>query len=163
MRNSKALIGTGIALILIGILLLAVQFRPGDWSGILLLPTLALIFLVWGLCVRSVGLLIPGGVLFGVGLGAFLIERVFINVSDEMSGGIFMLAFALGWGLITLLSALIGRLHWWPLIPGGIMAFIGVALLVGEAGQRLLTILGQWWPILLILLGLYLILRQLRK
>jgi hypothetical protein len=48
---------------------------------------------------------------------------------------------------------------WWPLIPGGILALVGGALLLGDAGLTFLTIVGQFWPLALVAAGLYLLWR----
>ncbi len=152
---------TGVGLIAVGLLILTAQFIRSDWLGLLFLPTLGLIFLVWGSAARNVGLLIPGGVLIGIGLGTFLIESAFPGLEDTATGGVFLLSFSLGWGLITLLSAVFtDRVHWWPLIPGGIMALIGGTLLVGGAALEALGLTGRWWPLGLIGLGIWLLLRR---
>ena len=151
----------GIALIAIGVLVLVAQFSKSELLGLLFLPGLGLIFLLWGSAVRSVGLLIPGGVLSGIGLGAYLMEGPLSYLEDEAEGAVFLLSFAFGWALITLLSALVCReVHWWPLIPGGIMALIGSALLVGGPALTALEWTGKVWPLILIGLGAYLLLRR---
>lgn len=151
----------GIGLIVIGLLILAAQFVRSDWMGLLFLPALGLIFLVWGSVAQNVGLLIPGGVLSGIGLGVFLTEVVFPGLESVGTGGVFLTSFGLGWGLITLLSAIFtDRVHWWPLIPGGILGLIGGLLLMGGAGLAVLELIGRWWPLVLIGLGLWLLLRH---
>jgi len=158
---SRSRLIAGLALIAIGLVTLAAQFVQWDWLGLLFLPTLGVIFLVWGCVTRNVGLLIPGGILSGTGLGAFLIEHAIPGLGDEASGGVFLLSFALGWGLITLLSAIFTpRTHWWPLIPGGIMVLIGGGLVLDGAVLDLLALIGRWWPLGLIAAGLWLILRH---
>lgn len=155
-RNGKMV--AGAALIVLGLLALAAQFVQGDWLELLFLPALATVFLVWGVLARQVGLLIPGGILGGIALGAYLIEGPLAGLEEASSGGVFLLAFSLGWGLITLLSGLVTeKTHWWPLIPGGIMALIGAGLLAGELGQMLLNLAGKAWPLALIAIGLYLL------
>lgn len=154
-KRSQALI-TGLILILIGLFSLAVQYIKVDWIGLLILPGLGLIFLAWGLIVREVGLLIPGGILSGIGLSAYLLEGPFSGLDGSQEGGIFFLSFALGWGLITVLSAVIRDFQWWPLIPGGIMAGIGSLLMLGEPGLKVLELIGKAWPLALIAVGLYL-------
>lgn len=151
----------GIALIVIGLLTLTAQaFDLNDFS-LLVLPTLAVIFLIWGLMTRTFGLIIPGGILGGLGLGTLLIELPWLHLSDTTKGGVFLLTFAAGWVLITLLSFFTcARWQWWPLIPGGILAAIGGILLTGATGQKLLEALAYVWPIALILLGLYLLVRR---
>jgi len=154
----------GIALIAIGVLVLVAQFSKSDLWRLLFLPGLGLIFLIWGSAVRSVGLLIPGGVLSGIGLGAYLMEGPLSYLEGEAEGAVFLLSFAFGWALITLLSALVCReTHWWPLIPGGIMTLIGGALLVGGPALTALEWSGKAWPLILIGLGAYLLLRQQKR
>ncbi len=149
----------GVALIGIGLLLLVAQLVGGELLGRAFLLLLGGIFVLWGLLSRQIGLLIPGGILSGLGLGVLLITGPFHSLEEADQGGVFLLAFALGWGLISLLSLLLpGRACWWPLIPGGILALIGGGLLWGEAGRQVLEWVGQLWPVALIAGGLYLIL-----
>jgi len=153
----------GIALIAIGVLVLVAQFAGSEMLGLLFLPGLGLIFLIWGSAARSVGLLIPGGILSGIGLGVYLLGGPLSYLEGEAEGAVFLLSFAAGWGLITLLSAVVCReTHWWPLIPGGIMALIGGALLAGELGLTALDWAGKLWPLILIGLGAYLLVRRQR-
>ena len=151
----------GLALIVIGLVALAAQFIDSPNLGLLVLPTLAIIFLAWGLITRTFGFIIPGGILAGIGLGAILVQSDLTSQHELMQGGVFMLAFAGGWALITLLSVFTtDRLQWWPLIPAGIMAIIGALLLAGEAGLKVLELSEYIWPIALIVVGLAIILRR---
>lgn len=153
----------GAVLILIGVFLLANNYLQGSDLGIYLLPALGALFLIWGLLVKNTGLLIPGGILVGIGTGAFLIDGPLANSAEPVRGGTFLMVFAAGWALISLLSIFTTtprRFAYWPLIPGGIMALIGGALLSGNTGIRALEIFGQVWPVGLILVGAYLLLRR---
>ncbi len=159
----------GVVLIAIGLLLLAEQVLGrylGEMRGLFVLPALGIVFLAWGSVSRKVGLLIPGGILSGLGLGAILVQGPLANFSEEATGGVFLLCFASGWLLITIFSALFARCTvLWPLIPGGIMALIGDGLLAGAEGLVALTFLNNAWPVALIAVGLYMILwrRGLRR
>ena len=51
---------------------------------------------------------------------------------------------------------------WWALIPGGIMAVIGGAMLLGGAWLKLLELSNLLWPAALILTGIYIIFRRSR-
>ena len=153
----------GTALIAIGLFVLIAQFVESETLGLLFLPGLGLIFLLWGSLARSVGLLIPGGILSGIGLGVYLMGGPLSHLEGEAEGAVFLLSFAAGWALITLLSALVCQeAHWWPLIPGGIMALIGGALLAGGAALTALEWAGKAWPLIFIGFGLYLLLRHAR-
>ena len=154
----------GVALIMIGFIALAAQLLPSANLGMLVMPALAVIFIAWGALTRESGFFIPGGILAGIGAGALLISGPFQDAGEQLEGGVFMLAFAAGWLLIPALSILFtSERHAWALIPAGIMALIGAALLVGGAALTVLEAAGVLWPVLLILGGLFLIFRQLLR
>ena len=159
-KNRAGWIG-GIVLIAIGVFLFLNQVLKVD-LGIYFPLALGVVFLVWGAATRRIGLLIPGGIVAGIGVGALLVEGIGPNYAEPASGGLFLLAFAGGWGLITLASALFTpHVAWWPLIPGGILAVIGAALLAGSTGLKFLEYLGMGWPVILIILGVYLLFKRL--
>ncbi len=160
-RRARGRMIAGVILVLIGVMTFLSQFFPS--AGLLFLPGLAVIFLAWGLLTHKIGLVIPGGVLAGIGAGAILMEGPFKNVQEPAQGGIFLLAFACGFLLISLLSPFVlpeRRLMWWPLIPAGFMAFTGAALFAGPAGLTVLHYLGYGWPVVLVALGIWMIFRR---
>lgn len=160
-RNQNAWIG-GAALIAIGLLALASQVVKSDQLGLLFVPALGIIFIVWGIGGRSAGLMVPGGILCGVGLGALLVTSLGA-LSAEARGGLFLLSMAAGFASITPLSMLSTcRTQWWALIVAGIMGLVGGALLIGGAALDALQLAGYLWPLLLIALGVYVIFRRTR-
>lgn len=158
-RQRKGLLG-GLILIGLGLYLFAAQFVQAPWMGLLIMPALGLIFLAGGLAGRNPGLLIPGGILSGLGLGTYLVAGPLGDVSELTRGAVVLISFAAGWGLIPLLSALIGRRVLWPLIPGGILAAVGGLLLAGTAGQAALEWAGRLWPLALIAAGVGMLWRR---
>ncbi len=153
----------GVALILIGALLLIAQITQSANLGLLIPAALGVIFLVWGLVTRTFGLVIPGSILVGIGLGISLITGPYSAMESDAQGGVFMLAFAGGWLLMCLLSPLTtSGFQWWPLIPGGIIGAIGLALASGGFGMQLLQIIGYGWPLILVGIGIYLLLKRRR-
>lgn len=161
--NRSAIIG-GLILILGGVLAVLRQFVPDSWDlgfGLLVLLGLGAAFHIAGLLTREVGWFIPGGILTGLGVGLALVDGPFARLipdgllpGDE--GGLFMLAFAGGWFLIVLTTALFtDDTQWWPLIPGGIMLLIGLAAGFGSVFTTVLSLLGRAWPIALIAIGIY--------
>jgi hypothetical protein len=153
-RRSGGIIG-GAILIAIGLLALLEQFVHVNW-GLYFLPLLALVFLTAGIIERRPGMLIPGGILAGIGAGAILVQSsLFHGVGDPVRGGLFMITFAAGWAVITGASYLIGKLMLWPLIPAAIIGLFGVALLA-----NIVPVFSYFWPVALIALGLFLILRR---
>jgi hypothetical protein len=143
----------GLILIGIGILALVAQFVNFGNLGIYFLLGLGLIFHALGVIRRDAGYFIPGGVLSGIGLGIVLVTSGGALGMD--GGGLFMLAFAAGWVSVTVMSALFGEeTHWWALIPAGIMALIGLGVSFGGLFLTVLSALGTWWPLFLIIAGI---------
>ncbi len=120
----------GVILVLFGAMLLFQRWFDITTYAFLLL---GFAMLAWGSLTHRTGWLIPGGVLSGIGLGILAMEGPW-NFPAEMQGGIFLVCFAFGWFAITLLSAIFTCTQWWALIPGGIMAVIGGAILVTRGG-----------------------------
>ncbi len=153
-RRHGGIVG-GAILISIGLFALLQQFVDVNW-GLYFLPLLALVFLTAGIVERRPGLLIPGGILAGIGAGSILVQSsLFYGMADPTRGGLFFLTFAAGWAVITGASYLIGKLMLWPLIPAAFMGLFGLALLT-----NVVAIFSYFWPVLLIGVGLYMILRR---
>ena len=160
-----AVIG-GLILIFGGALALAAQFVPDSWGidfGLFVLLGLGVAFLAAGILTRESGWLIPGGILSGIAAGIALTggplaRFVPAGLIPGDEGGLFLIAFGGGWFLITALSVVFTtRPQWWPLIPGAILTFIGLAVAFGSVFETLLVAAARLWPIALIALGLYLL------
>lgn len=153
----------GFILISMGLIALLSQlelFSGFDSYTTYFMAGLGGLFLLWGILTRQAGLLIPGGIISGIGWGIVFVTGA-PQLSSDAEGGIFMLTFAAGWALITLLTAVLTpKPHYWALIPGGIMALIGGSLLFGGALMTALEWLGKGWPIILILLGAHVLLNN---
>jgi hypothetical protein len=151
----------GVMLIAIGLLVFLSQIVKVPQIELLILPGLAVIFLLWGVITREIGLIIPGGILAGVALGVYLMIGPYAGQIEENQAGVFMLAFSAGWALISLLSPISKQgFQWWPLIPGGIIGLVGLAIMRGGAAMQLLEIIGYIWPLVLVAIGAYLLLRR---
>jgi hypothetical protein len=158
-RKSDAWIG-GVILVLIGAAALAANYTIIPAYLMLLVPGLALLLV--GLFKRQLGPVIPGCILSSLSVGAYLVSQGLASLSGEAMGAVFMVTLACGFFAIALLSLYTqrGRLAWWPLIPGGVLASIGGMLLGGESGLKALEIFSKAWPAALVLLGAYLLLRR---
>jgi hypothetical protein len=138
----------GAILVVIGVALLALELAKGfgEWIVLILIGGA---FLTAYFLRRSYGLLIPGCILVGLGLGA-IGTNTMPGVGDFTQIG-------LGVGFIAIY--VIDRVyrspktHWWPLIPGGILLVTGLGALSGDLGR----VLRDGWPLLLVLAGLILI------
>ena len=150
-RNPRVV--AGVILVLLGAATLLQRWLNIGNTIVLLL---GLGFLIWGSVSHRTGLIIPGGVLSGIGLGILAIQGPW-RLPLAGQNGIFLLCFALGWFLITLLTALFTCTQAWALIPGGIMALIGGAILVTNGAFRWLD-LNLVYAAILILIGLVLLL-----
>lgn len=155
----NAVIG-GAILIMVGVLALLTNFVTFPGFLFLLAPGLA--FLTWGLLARKTGLIIPSGILSGIATGIYLIEGPLSHLDGPADGAVFLLALAAGFFLVTLFGFYTerGQFVWWPLIPGGILSVIGGMLLSGESGLKALEVINLGWPVILIAIGGYLLLRR---
>lgn len=127
----NATASAGLTLMAIGVVILADQYLKTGWLSLLALPIGGMIFLGWGILSRRLSLIIPGGLMSGLGIGGFLALSHFLNLSFPDRAGLLLVAFALGWGVITLASAVFtGQVAWWPLIPGSVLASIGACLII---------------------------------
>lgn len=147
----------GIILIIIGIAVLLINFKlvePG-----FMLVALGASFLVAFVFMRLIGFLIPGMILFWLGIAVTLNQSNILN--PRLDGPVILTA--LGLAFMSIFIFMGRRRHWWPLIPGGILLVLGVASLL--ALQNLLPFtVGQLanliLPAILIIIGLWLIFRQ---
>ncbi|MGC9347978.1 MAG: hypothetical protein ACP5JG_07565 [Anaerolineae bacterium] len=97
--------------------------------------------------------MIPGGIL----LSLALLIGVEPYIGDDVFAGLFLLAIGLTFAIVYLVSTPEGRMTW-ALIPAGILALIGLILL--SAATQLIAYI---WPVVLIVIGAYLLLRNVGK
>ena len=157
----------GIILISVGIALLLMQFYPGlfdgfEWPWVLLV--LGGIFTVSSLVGRIGGLMVPGVILLGLG-GIFLYQTRTGNWDS----------WAYVWALMPALvglGLLLGSLYddeMRPARPVGAIMLVGglvvFAILGGASGGLfgLSADILRFWPVLLILLGLGVLVRAMRR
>ncbi len=146
-KERKGQIIAGIILILVGISISGLRQLIGfhENSFMLLLGSL---FIAAYFYKDSYGLLIPGCIIFGLGLSSaqFGIVKNYSQFNTVGLGlgfiGIFM---------IDLINK--GKTHWWPLIPGGILTIVGLS----SSPFNLWKIFNLGWPVILIILGLWII------
>lgn len=123
---------------------------------------LGVVFTGWSLVAREWGLLVPGGILTGLGAGILLQRSP--DLSRATESGAFLLCFAGGWLLITALSALhFKRRVLWPLIPALAFAALGAAQLAGPEVRRVLRLVQEFWPWALLAVAAWLLLARPRR
>jgi len=165
-KRRNDLIG-GLLLISIGALVLVGKYFNLNTIpnlSLFFLPALGALFMLAGILGRNAGLMVPGGILSGIGWGAYLVAGPFTWQTDAQQGGIFLLAFALGWVSITVVSALFAkRTVWGTLIPAAVLAAVGGALFFGGAFMDVLEVAGKLWPLALIAAGVAVIFKATRR
>jgi hypothetical protein len=114
-----------------------------------------------GLYWKLFGLIIPGCLLIGISPGLFFAWGNSNVESGLVNTGVFLVCFALGWGLITIFSKVqTQNFLWWPLIPGGILAMVGWGLYIGGNPKNAVGFIGNTGSIGLIIFGIYILLMK---
>jgi hypothetical protein len=121
----------------------------------------SLVFLIWGIFERKIGLVIPGALIGTMGMGVYTAWNELQKPEALQSTGIMLVWFALGWILVTVFNRIIHKkFTWWPLIPGGVMLMVGAGLYLGGNPENAVGFFGNTGSVALILLGIYLILMK---
>lgn len=162
-RQTQPLV-TAIFLIGVGIFLLLAQWLQATWINLLILPTLGLAFIAWGVLTHRPGLEVPGGILLGLGLGLLAVGNSLLPESVMPTPAVLMFGLALGFVLVLGLWPLAGgRPATWPIFPALALAGVGFLLMAGDRGFAALAMIGQLWPIALIMAGVAIALGALRR
>ena len=150
--RQKRRVTAGIVLVVVGLALFVFE-RFEDIGHGAVLSLVGAAFLVAYFLRRNYGLLVPGGILTGLGLGE-LGERTLSSFSDDPT----LLGLGLGFlAIYGIALAFERRSHFWPLIPG-----IVLVLLALPGTDELLDLLFDNWPLLLAAIGVVLLLSGLR-
>lgn len=143
MSINRARLIPGLILIALGIMFLLMQyfeFGPG-----LFLVLLGLGFLIPYVLTHSYGMLIPGCILAGIGIG-LMFDRPPLGTTIAVPIGL-----GLGFLAIFVVQLVVARAsHWWPLIPGSILVLVGIA----EGVPQAQSLVEKGWPLVLVLIGL---------
>lgn len=149
MSVNRARLIPGLILILLGIAILLMQFV--EFGPGLFLVLLGLVFLIPYALTRAYGMLIPGCILAGIGVG-LMFDRPPLNTSVTVPIGL-----GLGFIAIFVVQFAVAReWHWWSLIPGGLLVLAGIADGIPQAQ----TLIQQGWPLVLVLIGLLILAGQ---
>lgn len=139
----------GVILIAIGLVLLAGQlFTLTPW--LILASVSAVLFVLWA-ATRRYAFAIPAMIVGGLALGTGWQDAVVSSSGGEPVVGL-ALAF-IGIYVVNLFAR--REAEWWPLIPGGILAFVGGQLVL--TGTEYESWIASAWPVALIVLGLVLL------
>ena len=123
----------------------------GNWAGAIVLFGVALAF--WALLLRRGDFwwaLLPAGVL--------TVTSLLVGLRAQLSAQVWTAALLIGLGLVFLLLYFL-RLGQsdtrWAIIPAGWLLLLGLVMMVGAF--NLPSLIDTWWPVLLILLALALL------
>lgn len=124
----------------------------------LILPLIGAGFIVWAIVGRTAGLLIPGGILSGLGLGFWLQRFYGLGTGTGPGQALFLCCLAVGFLLITLLSLIFFRARvLWPLWPAAFIALAGVLRLMGAGWQEYGWRIQPYWPFALLVIAIWLL------
>jgi hypothetical protein len=143
MNTNRARLIPGLILIVLGVAFLLSQYF--EFGPALFLVLLGLVFLIpYGLT-RSYGLLIPGCILTGIGLG-LVFDRPPLGTVIAVPIGL-----GLGFIAIFVIQLIVAQQsHWWSLIPGVLLVGVGIA----EGVPQAQLLIEKGWPLILVLIGL---------
>lgn len=148
----------GGVLLAVALLALLGDRLPWSWNSRLTLALLGVAFVAWAGLARTSGLLVPGGILIGVGVGSWL--------QASYGPAAFLWSMAGGFLLISLLSlALFGprKSTAWTVWPAAGLAFAGTVVAGGSEARAVLGFFRHFWPWLVLAGALALIVSGLRK
>ncbi len=147
-----------LALITLGVVFLLSNLLPERGRGGLIVLGLGAAFLVGRLTTRRYGYAVPAGILMAI--GAFISLQDLQGLRGVGSAGLFFVLLGSGFAAIYFVGLRPSAI--WPLFPGAVLICIGLVLL----GVSTLGALASWswiagyWPAALVLLGLWLLIRD---
>jgi hypothetical protein len=147
----------GFVLLGLGALIALEALAPraaGAWGGAIFLAGISAAFwAVYAARREHWWAVIPAGVMLTLALVAGLSQAV----SGMSGGGLFFLGLGATFGLVYLLPTPEGRMKW-ALIPAAVLLIFGAVLAASEA-----AVLGFVGPAVLVLAGIYLVIRASRR
>jgi len=163
-RSTRSGLAAGLLLILIGGWFLAVQLFPGlgdwfwdtfDWPFVII--GVGICLLIFGLFAGAPGMAVPASVVTGIG-GILAYQ----NATGDWTSWSYIWSLIPGFvGLGVMLSALLGEGGRDGFRSGLSLVFISAILFLIFSSIMGANPLGDWWPVLLILLGVWLLIQPL--
>lgn len=145
-------ISAGLILVVVGLGLYAIDRIEGIGEEAVLL-IIGAAFLVAYFVRKNFGLLIPGCILLGLGVGS-VGESSFLAFGEPH-----MLGLGLGFVAIFVIARLTeGKSHWWPLIPGGVMLIMAF-----PRTYHLVETVWDHWQLILVLIGVLILIGAIRE
>jgi pimeloyl-ACP methyl ester carboxylesterase len=105
---------------------------------------------------RKVGPVVLFSMLGGLAVSLLLVLIVFAGGAEPQITGSALVGFALGWlALAVLSSRLTQQPQRWAYVPAAYMGVVGLAFLLFNPGDRLITSFGWVWPVLLAVITIW--------
>jgi len=160
-RRHRSSLAGGLVLILLGVLFLAVQLMPGLqlwFSWPLIIVGVGVLLLILGLVTGAPDMAVPACIVGGIG-GLLYWQNSTGNWESWAYAWTLIPGFV---GVGIVLSGLLGGKPRQPVREGGGLILISLVLFT-VFGSFLggLSLLGPYWPVLLIVLGLWVLVRPL--
>jgi len=163
-QKTRSNFAVGVILILVGGWFLAVQIMPdlSDWFWSIfewpfVIIGVGIFLLIFGLLAGTPGLAVPASII--IGIGAILAYQ---NATSNWVSWSYIWTLIPGFvGVGVMLSSLLGEGGREGFRSGLSLLFISAILFLIFSSIMGANPLGDWWPILLILLGLWLLIQPL--
>lgn len=151
----------GLVLAAIGAALLLARMHVVSQGPAVLLAIGAALAL-YGVFARAFAPLVPGCILLGLAAGMLLGDR---GVAELGVARWQLLGLGGGFVLIFLLALVLGfGIRWWALVVGGVLLLVGAFPHIKELlDPSLVVAFRTYWPVLLIVAGLYLVVRDVTR
>src|SRR6476619_7887966 len=109
-----------------------------------------------------IGLIVAGSLATGLVVALVLVAAPFVEAKENVLTGMVLLAFALGWALLAVLSVRFSdQPQRWATAPAVFLAAVGVASFNGSTAVQ--DVLGWTWPPALIMLVVWMLPRVRRQ
>ena len=146
----------GLILIALGVVALFDAWLPGGASWLFL--GLGAAFLAARVLTARDGYAVPAGILLGFGSFIWFTETGILRGPD--AGGLFFVF--LGLGFLATYAIVARPRAVWPLFPGMVLIGFGVFIQAAMFGAPIAQFwrLGQYWPLILVAVGVWLLLRN---
>ncbi len=140
----------GTVLVILGLLMLVVQV--GTITGEYLLLALgAVLIAAYYLTGFRSGFLIAGSILSAVTIFGLLDSR---GRLESYSGALFFLFVGLAFAFVYVIEAAVGKDSRWAIFPSLALLALSGVIYLSEMGYVHLQAIGRYWPVLLIIAGI---------
>jgi pimeloyl-ACP methyl ester carboxylesterase len=111
---------------------------------------------------RRIGLRVVGSMVAGAAAALVLVLLVFGGAVEPVITGAVLLGSAFGWALLAFTLRRTAQPQAWAWVPAVSLAVLGVASLVFRPSDGLMRAIGWVWPVLLVALAVWIVLRTRR-